>query len=157
MSERRVLPFVVPPVVKTVTVSQSPAEAFARFTGDIARWWPLARLSVGGEDAVLVAFEPFPGGRLVERDRDGSEHTWGTVLTWEEPDEVAFTWHAGREPDLAQTVTVSFAAVDSGTLVRLVHAGWERLGDQAPALREEYDGGWVGVMAGYAAYVEETA
>jgi hypothetical protein len=38
-----VVQFPVPPIVKTVTVRVPPAQAFALFAGDFARWWPLSQ------------------------------------------------------------------------------------------------------------------
>lgn len=136
----------VRPLRKSVTVRWSPEAAFRRFTDEIATWWPRRTHSVGGEAAENVIFEPRVGGRIYEVMRDGRTAVWGTVLEFEPPRRVAFSWHPGREPDTAQTVEVTFAAAGDGTLVELVHTGWEKLGEEALEMRERYDGGWTFVL-----------
>ena len=136
------LAFEVPPVVKEIQVACDPATAFDRFTRDIHLWWPLRTHSLNQSDAARVVFEPVVGGRLFERGADGVEHTWGSVSAWEPGARLAFSWHVGRAPETAQAIEVSFSAHGGGTQVRLVHAGWQHLGDRAAAAREEYDGGW---------------
>ena len=74
--------FVVPPIVKTVTVRAAPERAFAMFAEDFARWWPLSRVHTG-PDPVDCAIEPRVGGRVFERAADGRETPWGTVLAYD--------------------------------------------------------------------------
>jgi uncharacterized protein YndB with AHSA1/START domain len=83
--------FPVPPVVKTVTVRAAPARAFALFADDFARWWPLAQVHTG-PDPVSCAIEPRVGGRVFERAADGRETAWGTVLAYDPPHRLAFSW-----------------------------------------------------------------
>jgi len=60
------------------------------------------------------------------------------------------TWHPGSSPDTATDVEVSFAEHDGGTLVTLVHSGWERT--EAPArLAEGYGQGWLSVLGEFGA------
>lgn len=148
MSEARTRP-VIEPVVKTITVPWSPERAFARFTEEIGSWWPLETHSVGRSKAVACAFEPRRGGRLYETSEDGSEHVWGNVTVWEPPRRVAFTWHPGRDPETKQVVDVTFEPAGDGARVRLVHAGWERLGDEARRTRDAYVPGWNHVLEQY--------
>lgn len=136
----------VRPLRKSVTVRWSLEAAFRRFTDEIATWWPRRTHSVGGEAAENVIFEPRVGGRIYEVMRGGRTAVWGTVLEFEPPRRVAFSWHPGREPETAQTVEVTFAAAGDGTLVELVHTGWEKLGEEALEMRERYDGGWTFVL-----------
>ena len=49
------------PIVKVVTVKAPPERAFARFTREIARWWPLQSHSVGEADAESVTMEASAG------------------------------------------------------------------------------------------------
>lgn len=132
----------VSPITKVVEVACSPADTFDAFTRRIDRWWPLAGFSLGGADAVSVAIEPRVGGRVFERERDGTERLWGTVTAWDEPTRLAFTWHVGRAAETAQTVEVTFAPSAFGTRVRLEHFGWEHFGAGADKARDEYDRGW---------------
>ena len=95
--------FTVPPVVKTVTVHVVPARAFELFAGDLARWWPIAQFHTG-PDPVDCAIEPRVGGRVFERSTDGRETLWGTVLSWDPPHRLAFTWIIGLSAEQEQRV-----------------------------------------------------
>jgi hypothetical protein len=139
-----------PPVRKTVDVKAPPDRAFARFTGEMATWWPLRSHSVGGEDAETVVMEGRVGGRIVERIRGGRECVWGTVKVWDPPRRVAFTWHPGREPREAQDVDVRFTKTAEGTRVELEHVGFERMGRQGRIARRSYPMGWTYVLGHYA-------
>lgn len=140
----------IEPVVKEIWVGAGVEDAFRRFTGEIADWWPTEQHSVSGEACRDVRFEGSVGGRILEEADDGQVHPWGTVTAWEPPGRVVFTWHPGREPDTAQSVEVEFSAQDGGTRVRLTHTGWERFGDSAAEMRGEYDTGWTFVLSRYA-------
>jgi uncharacterized protein YndB with AHSA1/START domain len=141
-------------IVVTVPLGCEPERAFAYFTRDIAKWWPLAKHSVCGDRAASVAFEPRAGGRIVETDKDGDTHIWGVLSEWNPPRRLRFSWHPGHDEATAQWVEVTFAPNSTGTLVTLTHGGWEALGDRAVATRTSYAGGWqtvIGtVFAGYA-------
>ncbi len=93
-----------------------------------------------------MIFEPHVGGRILERAHSGEEHAWGSVLAWEPPLRVAFSFHPGRDEHQAQIVEVIFFAAPDGTTVVLTHSGWERLGANAMASRDSYDQGWVSVF-----------
>lgn len=138
------------PLLKTVTVKASPEQAFHRFTGEMARWWPLQSHSVGEGAAETVVMEGRVGGRIVERIRGGRESVWGTVTAWDPPRRVAFTWHPGADPATAQDVEVRFTAEGDGTRVQLEHRGFERLGPLARRARRGYPLGWAYVLGLYA-------
>ena len=137
------------PVVRSVVVPCDPAEAFALFAEEIDRWWPTATHSVALADAASVSIEPHVGGAVVERLRSGETCVWGHVTAWNPPAELAMTWHPGYGPDRATDVRVRFRAHADGTLVELVHSGWERLADGA-TVRTNYLAGWVVVLTPYA-------
>ena len=86
-----IAPFPVPPIVKSVTVRCPPERAFALFAEDFACWWPLSRVHTG-PDPVDCAIEPRVGGRVFERAADGRETPWGTVLAYDPPHRLAFSW-----------------------------------------------------------------
>ena len=135
--------FPVPPVVKEAVISLPLEAAFTRFTREIGLWWPTASHTVSGVETESVMMEERQGGRLFERAKDGREHLWGTITRWEPPSALAFTWHVGRAPNLAQLVELRFRALDeSSTTVTLVHSGWEKLGADAEPVRSDYEGGW---------------
>jgi uncharacterized protein YndB with AHSA1/START domain len=142
--------FVIPPVIKVITYAGAPEDAFDRFTHGIGAWWPLATHSLGGEEhAASVGFERLEvGGRLVELWRSGEMHVWGAIVDIHRPSRISFTWHVGREADAAQLIELSFAPnADGTTMVKLVHSGWERLGDAARDRRDSYNQGWDLVLA----------
>jgi uncharacterized protein YndB with AHSA1/START domain len=139
-----------PPLVRTIAVRAQPEAAFRRFTAEIGTWWPLATHSVGQRNAQRVEMQPGLGGRIIET-IDGSEPcVWGTIVAWDPPRRVAFTWHPGREPAAAQDVEVRFEPAGDGTRVTLTHTGWERLGEDARAARRAYPLGWTYVLGLYA-------
>jgi uncharacterized protein YndB with AHSA1/START domain len=141
----------VEPVRKSVTVPATPQRAFELFTVHIQEWWPLETHSVGLEHAVGVAFGEGVGGAIVETLADGTTSTWGTITHWEPPHRVVYTWHAGTPEAEATHIEVTFTPDEAGgTVVRLVHSGWERRPDAASA-RDGYDSGWEPVIARFAA------
>ena len=142
------VPTTLAPVVKTINVRRSVADAFELFTTGMAGWWPLAKHSLGQANAKTCGIEGRVGGELWEETHDGSRHVWGTVLAWEPPGRLVFTWHPGREEALAQQVELSFVADGEGTRVELVHTGWEVLGPAAAETRAGYDTGWDFVLGG---------
>jgi uncharacterized protein YndB with AHSA1/START domain len=135
-------------ITKQIRVDANPETAFDVFTGRIGDWWPLEHYSVFGREAT-VAFE---GDRIVERSPSGEETVWGEVLEFEVAGRVRFTWHPGQPGDEEPTeVDVSFASNGDGTLVTLVHSGWDRLSEERRAGRVDYDNGWPLVLERYAA------
>lgn len=140
----------IPPVRREVMVNAPAETAFAMFTAHIDRWWPLDRFSVFGSDG-LVAFED---GRIVERLGDQSS-VWAEVTSWDPPRSLGLTWHPGRAAERSTDLEISFEPLDDGTLVRLVHSGWERT-EQSAAAAEAYGQGWIGVLSLFVAGVAAT-
>lgn len=134
----------LPPVRREIIVAAPPERAFAVFTDEIGRWWPLGDHSVYGATSTVG----FDDGRIVERSAQGEQAVWGTVTAWQPGRVVSFTWHPGEEADRASAVTVTFHDRGERTLVVLEHTGWEIFADP-DAARAEYDGGWVGVLDRY--------
>lgn len=140
---------VIPPVVRVVTVKAPPDQAFHRFTGQMATWWPLRSHSLGQADAETVTMEGRVGGRIVEKIRGGGEAVWGTLTAWDPPRLVGFTWHPGQDPATAQDVEVRFSAEGDRTRVELTHRGFERLGAMARKAQRGYSLGWKHVLGFY--------
>jgi len=150
----------IEPVVKKVTVSCTPEQAFRYFTADFGLWWPSATHSVVAyasafkDKPATVILEPRVNGRIFERTHAGEEHLWGRVLAWQPPARVEFSFHPGRAEAQAQTVEVTFSPAPAGTTVVLTHSGWEKLSANALQARDNYNQGWEGVFV--AAYPEYT-
>lgn len=134
------------PVRQSVSVRHPPAVAFAVFTQQFGRWWPLTTYSISQDRVQSCVLEPRVGGAVFEIRDDGVTLPWGRVLAWEPPERLVLSWHPGRDPATAQEVEVRFRPIADGTLVELEHRGWEKLGDEAPASRNSYAGGWRAVL-----------
>ena len=135
------------PIVKTVELRRSVADAFRIFTNEIFKWWPSAThtraKSAAGEKTVRITVEPRVGGRVFETLNTGEERDWGEVLAFEPGRRFAMSWQLGRERDKAGEVEVLFeAAGEAACRVTLTHAHWERLGEEAARLHGNYDSGW---------------
>jgi hypothetical protein len=132
----------LPPVVRSVLVSWSQEAAFRRFTDQFASWWPWRTHSIGGTRVRRVVFETRVGGRIFEEHADGRRFQWGTVLEWEPPARVKFTFHPTRRPDQAQDVEVRFLPEPDGTRLELTATRWENWGQGAARARRGYETGW---------------
>jgi uncharacterized protein YndB with AHSA1/START domain len=136
---------VIEPLELSFTVPCDPTHAFDTWTRRIGLWWPTSH-SVSQDPHVEVTLEPRVGGRIYERTPGGDEHEWGEVRTWEPPTRLAYLWHLRQDRADATEVEITFAPASDGTAVRIVHRGWERLGDRGPDLRDRNDHGWAGLL-----------
>ena len=123
--------------------------AFAFFVEHMEAWWPAAH-HIAAQPFQTIFVEPRAGGRWYERDAQGSECEWGTVLAWEPPRQVTFSWHLGPDwkfnPDLAAAseVEIRFTPDGPAATLRLVrhpasslfgHAEWARFSSGHQARR----------------------
>jgi len=140
------------PIRKEVDVPVPVVDAFRAFTEDIDRWWPLASHSIAQENATGCHIDGGPGGGLFETAGGGTRYRWGTIMTWQPPHRLSFTWHPGRQPDDHTLVELQFIPLDEQrTRVVLIHSGWQT-GDEER--HRAYVHGWDEVLRqGYAAYV----
>ena len=116
--------------------------------------WPEAAFQVFIEEAAVgsgryIRFRRDEAGRFVElydaATGDGLEIARVTVwapgarlmLTWREPD-----WPAGASTE----VDIHFEAMFGGTLVRIQHSGFERLGPQALRVAADYRAAWTAAL-----------
>jgi len=139
------------PVVKSIDVRRSAADAFRLFTQEIAAWWPMEThtraKSAEGERTVRVTIEPRVGGRVYETLHDGRELEWGEVRAWDPGRLFAMGWRLGRPAEQTTDVSVRFEPIDTQCCrVTLTHENWERMGDEAETLRNAYNNGWVAVF-----------
>ena len=150
-------------VRKSVYVNASIEHAFHVFVDQMGTWWP-ATHHIGKTPFEAIFVEPRVGGRWYERNAEGNFCDWGTVLAWDPPHRVAFSWHVGpghdqpdwkADPDLskASQVEIRFTAQGSRTtLVELEHSKLERHGGDYQQLRALFDGpgAWSTILELYA-------
>ena len=150
-------------VRKSVRVEVPIERAFSVFVEQMESWWPASH-HLGGTAFEAIYVEPRVGGRWYERNVEGQQCDWGTVLAWDPPVHVAFSWHVGpgrespewgydADPARASRVEVRFRAEGEGaTLVELVHSGLERHGADYEQLRAAFEApnAWSGILALYA-------
>ena len=139
------------PLQFDLDVRCDPARAFAMWTDEISRWWPIADHTTSG-DAEALVIEPRAGGRIFERTHAGAEVEWGQVRVYEPPVRLVFKWHIGADASDATEVELTFRpGTGGGTAVRLVHRGWDALAADAAERREGNLGGWSGVLESFEA------
>ena len=143
-------------VEKSVTVSVPVERAFEVFTAEVGTWWPLRTHAVDTERSETVVMEGRVGGRLYERTPSGEEHVWGTLVDWEPPNRIVYSWHPGRGEETAQEVEITFSPEAEGTRVDIRHYGWEKLGDRLEETIASYNEGWDKVIAVYARAAERS-
>jgi uncharacterized protein YndB with AHSA1/START domain len=144
------------PLRVTFDVDCPPEHAFSVWTSKLGTWWPRDH-TVSGEPEEIV-LETRPGGRIYERTAGGEQHDWGEVIVWEPPHRLSYLWHIGRGRATATEVEISFVGDGAArTRVEIVHSGWDTLGDEAVARRDQNRGGWEAVLPHYVAAVGEGA
>ena len=144
----------IAPVRKTVTVEVSQAKAFEVFTAGVDRWWPKEH-HIGATPVVKEIIDPRQGGKFRTLHEDGSETVNGTMLVWDPPRRIVFSWEINgqwkAEPNQAicSEVEVRFIAEGAGrTRVELEHRNFERMPDVegAKGMRDGVDSGWPGIL-----------
>ena len=128
-----------------VVVDLPPDQAFRLFFDDMASWWNPDHHLIEAELAEMVV-EPRVGGHIYDRGTDGSECRWATVLAYEPPHRVVFSWNITTdwklETDQAKTseVEVRFTPAGEGrTRVELEHRNLDRHGSGWEGMRDAVD------------------
>jgi uncharacterized protein YndB with AHSA1/START domain len=142
----------IAPVRYELTVPISAPQAFKLFTEGFNTWW--IGHHIGEADLAEAVLESKVGGRWYERDVDGSECEWGTVLAYEPPGRLVVTWQLNDQfkydpdPEHASEIEVLFTEQDGQTKVNFEHRLIERLGPNAVELAERFvqAGGWPGIL-----------
>ena len=149
----------IPPIQGKTTVEVDQQRGFEAFTASNNTWWP-HQYHIGAAEVAEVVLEPRVGGRWYERGVDDSECDWGRVLAWEPPNRVLFTWQINGNwqfdpgPGHASEIEARFHADGPNqTTVEVEHRGFERLvgGESVYGAIEHGGGGWVALLAAYAA------
>jgi uncharacterized protein YndB with AHSA1/START domain len=154
-------------VLKTIHVKAPIELAFSIFVEQMETWWP-ATHHIGTTPFEAIFVEPRIGGRWYERNAKGEQCDWGTVLAWDPPHRVRFSWHVGpghdqpdwvfdNDMDKASEVEIRFHAEGpNATFVELEHSRIERHGEGAVQLREMFDGpgAWITILEKFAERVD---
>jgi uncharacterized protein YndB with AHSA1/START domain len=144
---------VIEPIRLSFEVACPVEHAFDTWTGRIGQWWPLDH-TVSAKPGLTVVLEGRPGGRIFERETNGTEHEWGEVTVWEPPTRLAYTWHLNADRSDATQVEIQFVPRGQAlTRVEIEHRDWERLGASAETWRARNLGGWSGLLPHYVAAV----
>ena len=146
------------PLRLSFDVDCPPQHAFTVWTSKIGTWWPRDHTVSGDPDEVVL--ERNAGGRIYERTAAGKRHEWGEVTVWEPPRRLAYLWHIGRARDAATEVEITFVGEgedEARTRIEIEHTGWEVLGDEADAWRDQNRGGWDALLPHFVAAVEKGA
>jgi uncharacterized protein YndB with AHSA1/START domain len=150
------------PIRRTLRVKASQDKAFRTFVAGMGGWWMKTHslLQSPQKDVLIV---PETGGRWYEVGEDGSEQTCGRVLDWDAPDRVVLAWQLNAQwtydPDFETTVEARFIPDGDHVIVEFEHRDLERFGDNAEAVRGNYDtgmdGGWRSLLDAFQAAAEE--
>jgi uncharacterized protein YndB with AHSA1/START domain len=89
----------------------------------------------------LAADEDYSLGASSE-DGSWSKIIWGTVLHWEPPAKLIYTFNIAPLNGIETTVTWNLEASHGGTMLSLKHEGVGNLGDKALGLLMALDDGW---------------
>ena len=117
-------------VLVALRVPCDPVEAFARFTGEIGRWWrPNGMFQFTEGRTGTLSFEPGEGGHLIETYDDGAVFVIGTITTWQPPERLVLTWrHANFPAERVTELHVTFEATGPAqTRVTVEHYGWDTI------------------------------
>jgi uncharacterized protein YndB with AHSA1/START domain len=140
-----------------IVVNASLERAFRVFTEQFGDFKPSEHNLMNAPIAETV-FEPRVGGHIYDRAVDGSICKWASIIAYEPPNRVAFTWNIGptwqieSDPERRSEVEVRFIAEsDERTRVELEHRHIERHGEgwEAVAAGVGGDGGWPLYMERY--------
>jgi uncharacterized protein YndB with AHSA1/START domain len=135
---------------KKIRVEVPIARAFEVFTQGLQDWWPVETHSLEGG---VPSADWRPGGLVVETSADGRRFEWADVLEYDPPEGLRLRWRVnpGKPPT---ELKVTFVADGAGTIVKLVHAGWESYSDGAEEGLASYTSGWDIVLGRYLAHSE---
>jgi hypothetical protein len=144
-------------VIVSTRVKATPDQAFATFVEGFNDWWPRA-MTYGGDKVATVSIEPKMNGRAIEKNKDGSEVQWGTVLSFFRPNHIVVAWQITPNRQLADSeamasrVDVRFVETEPGTTeVVVVHRDFPRHGDGWEKYRKDMaaKSGWPSLIDAY--------
>jgi hypothetical protein len=138
------------PLVRQIEVRCSTDHAFEVFTQRVHLWWPPGHRKHADSRMVI---EGRVGGRFFERTPSGNESELGTVLLWEPPQRVRYSWWPGANAKPTE-VDVVFRAAGDVTRVEVTHSeGASGLGELWPERVKLFERGWGAVLPAFAAAI----
>jgi uncharacterized protein YndB with AHSA1/START domain len=144
-------------IVSEIQISAPPERVFRALTdaGELQRWF-------GSTECPLKfwKFDARPGGRYSYATEKGSIvvngvsefKCHGEILEYDPPRLLVYTWFGNWHDDISKRTLVRWELTPTagGTHVRVTHSG---LGTM-PVAREDYSGGWTGVVEMLKKFVE---
>ena len=140
------------PLLISFDVDRPADHASNVWTSKLRMWWPRDHTVSGDPEEIVL--ERYPGGRIYEQTATGEHHEWGEVTTWEPPRRLSYLWHIGRDRRTATEVEITF--IDEGvarTRIEIAHSGWDKLGGEAEARRDQNRNGWDALVPHFVAAV----
>ena len=123
-------------ITKTIFLKAPPAHVWTFLTDPdkLAVWFHRGggEMVVGGEYALLTN----------SLGKEGDKLCWGTVMEMDPPNRLVHSFtHKGLK-GVETTVTWELEDVEGGTILHLVHDGWEQLAEGAFNTAASHDTGW---------------
>ncbi|MHA1157228.1 MAG: SRPBCC family protein [Alphaproteobacteria bacterium] len=147
----------------STTVDVSAERAFSAFADHLGDWWP--RDQTRSKDALEeIGIELRMNGRCYERNKDGGELVWGTVLSVDRPSHLVLAWQISPDGEpidnevTASRVDVRFSPAEEGrTAVLIVHRDFPRHGEGWEGYRQTMarSGGWPTLIKAFKATLND--
>ncbi|RED17937.1 SRPBCC domain-containing protein [Pontivivens insulae] len=139
----------LPPLEREVTVPCGAEMAFTVFLEEMETWWPLGMMTLSamnGAPAKGIRTEAREGAEIIEIGADGTETSWGHVVTCNPPTELVLRFHIpapGRPAQGRSLLELNFEELGpDSTRVRLKQSDWEALGTDADNVQGGYGKAW---------------
>ena len=138
-------------VRRSIHIRATPARVWEEFTSfeRMNRWWGVLRGSPeagSGNGQRLVTYEPHVGGRIeMEVLFQGAPIRYGgKIIVFEAGRELTFEsdWIPNQGWQRPTLITIRLTAALGGTLVELMHHGFEHTGPNGGDEHAGYEGGW---------------
>ncbi|MEM9170826.1 MAG: SRPBCC domain-containing protein [Pseudomonadota bacterium] len=123
-------------LTKTIILAAPPAHVWKFLTEKerLATWFHAGATDFAAGGAYAVLSNTYG--------REGEKVVWGEILTFDPPNRLVHTFTHNGLGDVKTTCTWTLAPIDGGTLLTLVHSGFEQLADGARAAGGDHDKGW---------------
>ncbi|GJL93048.1 SRPBCC family protein [Hyphococcus sp.] len=123
-------------IVKTIFLKAPPEHVWKFLTqaDKLALWFHQgeADLKEGGDWALLTN----------TLGKEGQRMCWGKVVALKAPEKLVHTFTHNYLEGVETTCTWTLESVKGGTVLTLVHEGWDKLGDGAFPMAADHDTGW---------------